>query len=424
MIKLSEKEFITAPPRQIPVVTNCDVLVCGGGPAGSAAALSAARCGADVVLIESAGCLGGVLTSGLLSWLIDCDKNGIMKEILDEIRNDEKIADTKTSYTCYSQPEMMKRFLEKKCLETGVRIRLHTTVSGVITHDDKITYVLTESKSASQAHRAEIYIDCTGDGDLGALAGCGFDIGRQSDNAIQPMSMIAVLTGIKFKEVHEFTAHVGSKSPYDKLLAEIRRANINPSYTRPTLYHLGNDIFSLASNHQYCNAPIDSETISNATLKARQEINAQIDGLHSLGGIWRNIQLIATSSAIGIREGRRIHGRYKVSLNDLINGRQHKDAVCNVNFGIDIHSVNDSEGKSISSNNIKTRPYQIPLRALQSKDIHNLMMAGRCISGDFHAHSSYRVCGNAIAMGEAAGHFAALNENNFKKYKTFKEVVK
>jgi hypothetical protein len=188
----------------------------------------------------------------------------------------------------------------------------------------------------------------------------------------------------------------------------MKRANINPSYTRPTLYHLGNDIFSLVANHQYCDSLIDADVISKATLEARQEINDQINGLRSLGGIWRNIELLATSGTIGIREGRRVHGLYKVTKDDLIAGRQHADAVCDVNFGIDIHSVSRSEGQGITNENITFKSYQIPLRALQSKDVQNLMMAGRCISGDFYAHSSYRVCGNAIATGEAAGRFAAL----------------
>ena len=411
MTKSSKKRFITAPSKRIPVVTECDILVCGGGPAGVAAALAAARNGAKVVLIESTGCLGGVLSSGLLSWLIDCDKTGIVKELIEEINNDKNISRTNNLYNSYSKPEIIKLLLEHKCIEAGIEIKLYTKVTGAIADKDKISYVLTESKSSSQAHQAKIYIDCTGDGDLGELAGCGFDLGREDDGKIQPMSMIALIGGLNFSDVREFTAHVGSKSPYNKLLQEMQHANINPSYSRPTLYHLGNNIFSLISNHQYSTYPIDSDVITKATLEGRREINAQINGLRSLGGVWRNIELFATSNSIGIREGRRIHGRYKVNIDDLINGRKHEDAVCNVNFGIDIHSVDGSQNKGIITNTIKVKPYQIPLRALQSKDMQNLMMAGRCISGDFYAHSSYRVCGNAIATGEAAGRFAALNKN-------------
>src|SRR5690606_4102502 len=94
---------------------------------------------------------------------------------------------------------------------------------------------------------------------------------------------------------------------------------------------------------------------------------------------------------------------------DLVNGVRHDDAVCRVTFGVDVHSVNKhDESKDTRYNrNVKSKPYDIPLRALIAKDVGGLMMAGRCISGDFLAHSSYRVTGNAVAMGQAAGRVAA-----------------
>ena len=421
MIKLQDKKYVTRPSRQVPVVTECDVLVCGGGPAGCAAALAAARNGAKVVLIESAGCLGGVMTSGLLSWLIDCDKTGIVRELINELKSGTDLIETSTPDNCYSRPEAMKLLLEQKCFDAGIAIKLHTIVVEAITDSENINCVITESISGPEAHCAAIYIDCTGDGDLGAFAGCGYDLGREPDGQTQPMSMLALLTGLDFSAVSGFTAHVGSESPYADLLAEMRRAKLNPSYSRPTLYHLGKNIFCLASNHQYCDEPLSADAISLATLEARREINDQINGLRSLGGVWRNIQLIATSGTIGIREGRRIHGLYKVTKDDLISGRRHADAVCDVCFGVDIHSVNGAESKGIVDVKIVAKPYQIPLRALQSRDRRNLMMAGRCISGDFFAHSSYRVCGNAITLGEAAGKYAAQQVTalyNLKKIST------
>ncbi|HCR90548.1 MAG TPA: FAD-dependent oxidoreductase, partial [Prolixibacteraceae bacterium] len=113
----------------------------------------------------------------------------------------------------------------------------------------------------------------------------------------------------------------------------------------------------------------------------------------------------------GIRDGRRIHGRYTVSREDLIQGTTHDDAVVRPSFEVDIHAMdkksNDKDGP-ISHENFKMKPYDIPLRALIAKDVDGLMMAGRCISGDFTAHASYRVTGNAVALGEAAGVVAAI----------------
>lgn len=131
--------------------------------------------------------------------------------------------------------------------------------------------------------------------------------------------------------------------------------------------------------------------------------------MRALGSPWQGIQLIATAAQIGVREGRRICGRYTVTVEDILAGRTHADAVCGVTAGIDVHAVNPQVSTAYDKeNHLPARPYEIPLRALIARDKDNLMMAGRCISGDFLAHSSYRMTGNAVAMGEAAGITAAL----------------
>ena len=145
-------------------------------------------------------------------------------------------------------------------------------------------------------------------------------------------------------------------------------------------------------------------------MRARAEVLHTVDALRALGGPWTGMQVVATAEQIGIREGRRIHGRYLVSRDDLISGARHPDAVARVTFNVDIHAPDrkKNEAETISHGGFKMKPYDIPLRALIAKDLDGLMMAGRCISGDFIAHASYRVTGNAVAMGEAAGAVAAL----------------
>jgi len=119
------------------------------------------------------------------------------------------------------------------------------------------------------------------------------------------------------------------------------------------------------------------------------------------------VKIVATSSHIGVREGRRIHGLYTVTAEDLRTGARHEDAVCRVTFCVDIHSTRREHGGACGSAGIRVKPYDVPLRALIARDVRGLMLAGRCISGDFFAHASYRVTGNAVAMGEAAGKVAA-----------------
>ncbi len=164
--------------RDLPLVEDADVIVCGAGPAGVTAAITAARAGARVRLFEWRGCLGGVWTAGLLGYFLDFDKPGFAKELrvkLDE-RNARANSNNPKSF-CYD-PEALKLLLEELCVEAGVKFQFHTKVSAAYREGRRLTTVVTESKSGRQAWRAPVFIDATGDGDLGALAGCSFEIGE------------------------------------------------------------------------------------------------------------------------------------------------------------------------------------------------------------------------------------------------------
>jgi hypothetical protein len=139
-------------------------------------------------------------------------------------------------------------------------------------------------------------------------------------------------------------------------------------------------------------------------------MNKIVNGLRKQGGPWEGLQIAATAEQIGVRDGRRISGRYVVNKDDVIVGARHDDAVTRSTFSVDIHALSAEHNKTsaYSSAGIKVKPYDIPLRAMIAKDVDGLMMAGRCISGDFIAHASYRVTGNAVGMGEGAGVVAAL----------------
>ena len=136
-----------------------------------------------------------------------------------------------------------------------------------------------------------------------------------------------------------------------------------------------------------------------------------VDGLRALGGGWEGLRIVATAEQIGVRDGRRIAGRYVVTTDDIAAGVRHDDAVTRATFGVDVHATTGDHNRnkaSVHATDIKVKPYDIPLRALIAKDVDGLMMAGRCISGDFVSHSSYRVTGNAVGMGESAGVAGAL----------------
>jgi hypothetical protein len=401
----------TEASRSTPVVNQLDVLICGGGPAGVAAAIAAAREGASTTLIEVNGCLGGVWTAGALSWIIDHEnKVGVMKEILNRLEAGgfrARLSDG--TWTNGYDPEGMKSVLEEMCMEAGIRIRLHTrVVAAGVDETKRLTHVITESKSGRQAWSATMFVDATGDGDLAAAAGCGFDMGRDEDGQTQPMSLMALLTGLDDAQVRGFISDEGLPwgVSLEALRREINRAGVEPSYSKPTLFRIHDNLFTLMANHQYLVKGTNADDVSRATLEARAEVRRIVDGLRKLGGCWSNLRLVSTGAQIGVREGRRIHGRYTVSADDLRNGARHEDAMTEVTFCVDIHSVDPKKDKGLHNGGIKTKPYQIPLRALIARDVDGLLLAGRCISGDFFAHASYRVTGNAVATGEAAGRHA------------------
>jgi hypothetical protein len=397
--------------RAIPVAGKTDVLVCGGGPAGIGAALAAARAGASVQLIEVAGCLGGVWTVGLLTKILDAEnKSGIMAELLQAFAARGSAVAKQSSGTVYD-PELAKLVLEELCVETGIKIQLHTRAVGAVTDQhNRLVAVLTESKSGRQAWLADRFIDCSGDGDLAAHAGCHFEVGIGADCTCQPMSMLALLTGVDPDAVRPFIRETGPQAKR-QLLELLETNGVKPSYRAPTLRHLHSGIYSLMTNHEYGVSAFDAGAITEATIRARREIHDIVEGMRKLGGVWQDLSVVATAEQIGVREGRRIRGRYAISAEDLAKGLQHEQAVCQARFAIDVHALNEHGNKAINQEFKKggQKPYDIPYPALVAADVDGLLMAGRCISGDFIAHSSYRVTGNAVPMGEAAGLAAAFS---------------
>ena len=403
---------VTEPARDLPVAATYDVLVCGGGPAGVAAALAAARAGARTGLIEAHGCLGGIWTTGMLSCIIDSqNKAGIMAEILSRLGG--RGARTMTHQgepTRQYEVEEMKLLLDTLCHEAGVVVHLHTRVCAALREGQRLTHAITESRSGREALAAAAFVDCSGDGDLAARSGCGFDVGHPETGRTQPMSLMALLVGIRASEVEEFTRAEkgGWARPKNALRAEMERGGRSPSYGKPTLFRIRDDLFALMANHEYGVSAIDVRDLTTATQRARREVHELVEALRSLGRPWQDLRIVATAAQIGVREARRIHGRYTVTALDLERGARHEDAACHVTFGVDVHATDPAQGKGIEAKTFTSQPYDIPLRALIARDVDGLLLAGRCISGDFFAHASYRVTGNAVAMGEAAGQVAAI----------------
>lgn len=398
---------IAEPAKDVPIADSVDVIVCGGGPAGIATAISAARTGASVRILEAHGCLGGVWTSGMLSYVMDARKPGLNAEIPQRLS--ERGAHIPNGNHYVYDIEAMKVLLEEYCDELDIKVQYHTRIVAVNKDaKNRIRGVITESKSGRQAWRANVVVDTTGDGDVGALAGCDWEFGETKDCPCQPMSMMGVITASP-EALQEYSRLNGSKTK-DRLRELIQSAGEDPSYAKPTLWYMGGSVAAVMMNHEYGVRPFDAAEVTAASINSRRELYRITTALRKLGGGWSDCRLVSTAEQIGVRDGRRIQGRYFVTVDDVRIGARHEDAVCRSHFGVDVHAATrkDNEHSAYSSKGVKAKPFDIPLRALIARDVDGLMMAGRCISGDFYAHASYRVTGNAVAMGEAAGVTAAL----------------
>lgn len=405
------------PAREIPLTEDCDVIVCGGGPAGISAACAAARNGARVRLFELQGSLGGIWTSGMLAFIFDFNKSDTGWEIIHRLDalGARRCKDTQNFVY---EPEYMKLVCEEMCTESHVRFTLQSPVAAVYRDASgrKLETIITESKSGRKAWRAPVFIDATGDGDLAALAGCGFEMGCTPEGFGQPATLNALVVVRDSKALAKYISNDpemwgpgGHVDSYRAFLAEIQRAGLTPSYFNPTLFKVHENLLLMMVNHEYKVRVDDAQAVSDATVRARSKILKMAAALSRLGGPWEGLRVAATAEQLGHRCGRRIHGRYTVTREDVERGAKFEDSVTTSRFGIDIHAVDFESNvkETIGRGGAKFQPFQIPLRALQAKDAENLFMAGRCISGDFIAHASYRVTGSAVAMGEAAGKAAA-----------------
>ncbi len=401
---------------RLTVREDSDVIVAGGGPAGIAAALAAARAGAKTTLLEVHGCLGGVWTAGQLCWIFEGDNSGIATEIADRLQA-MKARSGGSEFKTYSYDvESMKYLCERLCRDAGVRIRLHTrVVDAILDGEGRLRQVATESKSGRELWPAKAFIDCSGDGDLGAVAGCSFDVGGPGGQT-QPFTMMGL---IAVKDLDLVREHVSFLDPSEDLWeghAKRVRRNLELmnsiggiSYEQPTIFHLRDNLCALMINHQYKVSGIDADDVTEATLRGREEVFNAVEKLRALGGKWEGVTLAATAEQIGVRDARRLHGLYTLTDDDLLKGAKFEDGVCKCDFGVDVHSPDPEKDKGLSHMEMRTKPYQIPYRCLVAKDVKGLLMAGRCISGGWLPHASYRVTGTAVSLGEAAGKAAAFS---------------
>ena len=388
---------IAIPQHDIPVRNTCDVLVIGAGPAGVGAAITAARAGAKVTLVEYGGKLGGMWTLGLLSPYFDNrNKQGLNAEIRERLTEQGHWGGL---WNISFDPNAMALLLDELALDANLDVLLYTIAAQPIMDGDTIRGVIVHNKSGEQAILASVVIDCTGDGDIAARAGAPFTIGRPSDGCFQPMTMMFRIGGLKDDyprdNVLEFYREICRHLPESEVLAKV-------PFNFPALIRLPAPGEALVQwTHIRHHLGSDGDELTKATFEGRRQVQSALELLRLAKPVIGDVRLLELPSVIGVRETRRVTGEYVISDEDVRHGSSHPDGICRVTFGVDIH-----EPDAQRQTNLANAGFDIPVRSLVPLRVENLMTAGRCISGSYLAHAAYRVTGDCLAMGEGAARHA------------------
>ncbi len=408
---------------------KCDVAVCGGGISGFAAAVSAARAGASVILIESGGFLGGTATKGLVGPFMTCydakGENQIIKGLFSELV-ERMVADGGAvppencrggdSYSGYRTAghigvtpfnyETLKSTTEKMCLEAGVKLLYHTSIIGCEREDRQITHVYAADPNKIISVCAKTFIDTTGSALIAEKAGLETMRGND-DGILQTASTFFVISDVDKEALDGYMAqHSEMRARF--FMDEIEAGKNDGSFPCGTnkLRIFENPDGTWAVNMAQIDEQLnelDNEAVTQAEIDQREQISQIVAFLREHITGLENIKLVATASDIGIRESRRIIGRTVFSLDDVKNARKFEDRIAVCANSVDIHQKN---GVSYSAHNSEN--YYIPLSCLVARDVDNLLTAGKSLSADRYAFAAVRVMPPCVAMGEAVGVTAAI----------------
>lgn len=423
-----------------------DVVVAGGGVSGAAAAISAARAGAQTLVVEQTGYLGGTLTSCGVAPMMTFfagDKQvirGIMQEIVDRLKargsSCGHIQDT-TRYVKYITPfdaEGLKVVLDEMACEAGCHILFHTFIGGVTMKEGTVSELTICNKDGIHGLRAKVFIDATGDGDVMAWAGAEYVKGRPQDGAAQPMTMkmkycnvdtAALKAYIKanldqFPRLKHNLDLLESDAPlavagFDAIFRQAKEAGEMSIPREDVLMFESSRPGEFVVNTTRllnCDAT-DAASLTGAELEGRRQC-VQLDRFFRtrVPGFEKAL-LEFTGPSVGIRGSRQLVGQYVLTADDVLNAKRFSSVIAHTGYPIDIHSP-DGEGTAthyIGENGGRAY-YDIPYEVMLPKNIDNLLVAGRCVSVSFEAQASVRLTPSVGAMGQAAGFAAALAARN------------
>lgn len=400
--------------KTIPVVGEYDVVVCGGGPAGFIAAVTAAREGARTALVEQYGFLGGMATAGIVAPLSVFTYKGkkviggIPWEFIERLEKMGGGLIEKPLGNVAFEPELYKLCCQRMVLEAGVELYMHSYLSGCICEDGCVKQVIIENKNGSEALSAKVFIDCTGDADLAFMA--GVPMLPMEGKPLQPMSTYFVLSGVDTDSplIQEAMHH--NKQGENCHCLPIREALLSrreelgiPEFGGPWFCTTLQPGVVTVNMTRTAGDALDNRDFTRAECELREGAFQMARVLKENFKEFENSYVSSVAVHAGIRESRRIQGMHVITAEEYVSGFHYDDSVSRGAHPIDIHVA---KGPSQNVTFLEQAAY-VPYRALVPASVGNLLVAGRCISADKTAFASLRVQASCMGMGQAAGVAAA-----------------